>query len=156
MQLFPELIFLFILLVWLIGLSLYTWRLKNQYKVFLGSSKQQTLSGFLESVSSSLLHTEEKLRDTTHRLEGLEKENRFHIQKIGLLRFNPFRDTGGDQSFVLSLVDAYDTGVVVSALYSRSGTRWYAKKVVNGKGEEYDLSAEEEKAIKLAKTIKKP
>jgi hypothetical protein len=57
---------------------------------------------------------------------------------------------------VLSLVDAYDTGVVVSALYSRSGTRWYAKKVVNGKGEEYDLSAEEEKAIKLAKTIKKP
>ena len=84
----------------------------------------------------------------------MQKDGELHIQKIGLLRFNPFKDTGGEQSFALALVDAHDTGVVVSALYSRSGTRWYAKKVVLGKGEEYELSEEEQKAVRLAKPVK--
>lgn len=81
----------------------------------------------------------------------IEKQGQFHIQKIGLSRFNPFKDTGGDQSFILALLDGKDTGVVISGLYSRAGTRWFAKKVVNGKGVEYELSEEEKKTIKEAK-----
>ena len=77
----------------------------------------------------------------------IEKDGLLHIQKI---RFNPFKDTGCDQSFILSLVDGKDTGVVISGLYSRSGTRWYAKKVANGKGTEHELSEEEKKALKEA------
>ena len=77
-----------------------------------------------------------------------------NIQKIGLLRFNPFKDTGGDQSFVLALLDNNDTGIVISALYSRLGTRWYAKKVAEGKGLEHELSDEEKKAISEARSRK--
>lgn len=87
-----------------------------------------------------------------NRCDTIEKENQFHIQKIGLLRFNPFKDTGGDQSFILSLLDAKDTGVVISGLFSRSGMRWYAKKVVRGEGIDHSLSDEEKKALKAAKT----
>lgn len=83
--------------------------------------------------------------------DKIEKEGKFHIQKVGLLRFNPFKDTGGDQSFILSLVDKNDTGVIISGLYSRSGTRWYAKKVAEGKGVEHELSDEEKAALKEAK-----
>ena len=77
--------------------------------------------------------------------DTIQKEGLLHIQKVGLLRFNPFKDTGGDQSFILSLIDGNDTGVIISGLYSRSGTSWYAKKVVKGKGVDYDLSEEEKK-----------
>lgn len=80
----------------------------------------------------------------------LDESGQLHIQKVGLLRFNPFKDTGGDQSFVLALVDGNDTGIVISGLYARSGTRWYAKKIVSGKGVGYELSEEEKKAIKEA------
>lgn len=73
-----------------------------------------------------------------------------HIQKIGLLRFNPFHDTGGDQSFILALLDSHDTGVVISSLHTRTGTRWYAKGVLSGRGQEHELSNEEQKAIKSA------
>ncbi|MDP3940806.1 MAG: DUF4446 family protein [bacterium] len=156
MQLSLELIFIFLLLFWVAALTLIIWKFRNQYRVFVEGSDKQTLSGFLENVIQKVHLTEKRLHETSVRLEGIEKENKLHIQKIGLLRFNPFRDTGGDQSFILSLIDATDTGIVISALYSRSGTRWYVKKVVRGKGEEYDLSDEEEKAIKLAKSIKKP
>jgi hypothetical protein len=85
------------------------------------------------------------------RCDTIERRQQFHIQKIGLLRFNPFKDTGGDQSFILALLDAKDTGVVITALYSRSGTRWYAKKVLKGRGSEHELSDEEKKALHIAK-----
>ena len=80
----------------------------------------------------------------------IERDGFLHIQKVGLVRFNPFKDTGWDQSFILSLVDGKDTGVIISGLYSRSGTRWYAKKVVEGKAVEHELSEEEKKALKEA------
>lgn len=82
--------------------------------------------------------------------DTIEKDGRLHIQKVGLVRFNPFKDTGGDQSFALSLIDENDTGVVISGLYSRSGTRWYAKRIVKGKALEYELSEEEKRALKEA------
>lgn len=86
--------------------------------------------------------------------DTIEKEGRFHIQKIGLLRFNPFKDTGGDQSFILSLLDGNQNGIIISGLYSRSGTRWYAKQIREGKGVEHELSDEEKKALKEAKQLK--
>ena len=46
-----------------------------------------------------------------------------------------------------------NTGIVISALYSRSGTRWYAKKITNGKGTEVELSDEEKKVESLAYNI---
>ena len=84
--------------------------------------------------------------------DKIQKEGLLHIQKIGLVRFNPFKDTGGDQSFILSLVDGSDTGVIISGLYARSGTRWYAKRIVKGKSIDHELSEEEKKALKEAKS----
>lgn len=83
--------------------------------------------------------------------DKIQKEGLLHIQKIGLVRFNPFKDTGGDQSFILSLVDGNDTGVIISGLYARSGTRWYAKRVLKGKSADHELSEEESRALKEAK-----
>lgn len=84
----------------------------------------------------------------------IEKDGQLHIQKIGLLRFNPFKDTGGDQSFILSLINGQESGVVITALYSRSGTRWYAKRVASGKGIEHELSEDEKKSLAMAKEMK--
>lgn len=155
MPLSLELVFIFILFLWLSWVTFVFWKIRKQYGTFLDGSNKDTLSGFLENVTHNLSDTKRLLKDSTIRIEKLEQDGALHIQKIGLLRFNPFRDTGGEQSFILSLVDAHDNGIVISALYSRSGTRWYAKKVIAGKGEEHELSDEEQKAIKLAKNLKK-
>jgi hypothetical protein len=52
-------------------------------------------------------------------------------------------------------VDKNDTGVIISGLYSRSGLRWYAKKVQNGRGVEHELSDDEKKALKEAGSLDK-
>lgn len=83
-------------------------------------------------------------------IDDILRKDVYHIQKIGVLRFNPFADTGGDQSFVLAILDDRKTGVVLTSLHNRGITRWYAKNVKEGKGVDHELSAEEMKAIEQA------
>jgi hypothetical protein len=71
------------------------------------------------------------------------------VQRVGLVRFNPFADTGGDQSFSIALLDAEGDGLVISSLFSRSETRVFAKPVQAGQSK-YNLTTEEEEAIQLA------
>jgi hypothetical protein len=71
------------------------------------------------------------------------------VQHVGLIRFNPFEDVGGDQSFALALLDGEHNGVVISSIYSRNGGRMYAKPLQVGV-QNRALSQEEEMAIALA------
>ena len=70
-----------------------------------------------------------------------------YVQSAKLMRFNPFNEVGGDQSFVIALLDGRKNGIVLSSLYSRDKTRWFAKKVKEGKGDGYKLSKEEKTII---------
>lgn len=71
------------------------------------------------------------------------------IQRIAVIRFNPFPDTGGDQSFAIALLDRIGNGIVVSSLHSRADTRVFAKEIANGRSR-HPLSAEEQDAISAA------
>lgn len=146
-------ILFFVVILWLAGLTFVLWRAYDHYTSLTQGTDRKTLPAILEGVIRDTHSSKKMLAELSRRYDTIEKESRFHIQKIGLLRFNPFKDTGGDQSFILTLVDANDTGVIISGLYSRSGTRWYAKKIVKGKGAEHELSEDEKKALKLAQPI---
>jgi hypothetical protein len=83
------------------------------------------------------------------RTSVLERDGRIAIQRVGLVRFNPFEDTGGNQSFAVALLDANDDGFIVSSLHARQGTRIYAKAVAKGRPEAA-LSDEEAEALRRA------
>jgi hypothetical protein len=74
---------------------------------------------------------------------------RHAVQHVGLVRFNPFEDTGGNQSFVLAMLDANADGIVLSSLHSRTATRVYVKAILGGRSEA-TLSAEEVAALRDA------
>ncbi len=93
---------------------------------------------------------EKNFENLSEELENLKKESQFSIQKIGIVRFNPFKEIGGDQSFSITLLDRNDNGVVITSLYTREGNRVYGKPIKNGNSE-YLLSEEEKKAIDKAK-----
>jgi hypothetical protein len=78
------------------------------------------------------------------------EETKSHLQKMGFVRFNPFNDTGGDQSFCLAILDGHDHGIVISSLHSREQTRIYAKQIVAGKPQGVELSREEAEAVTRA------
>jgi uncharacterized protein DUF4446 len=88
----------------------------------------------------------EALNRLHHELEELSKRS---IQKVGVIRFNPFADSGGDQSFAIALLDAEGSGVVLSSLHGRADTRIFAKQVQAGRSK-HALSDEEQDAIRKA------
>jgi hypothetical protein len=88
----------------------------------------------------------ERLGSRTGRLESGAVRA---FQRVGLVRFNPFEDTGGNQSFALALLDAEGNGWVLSSLHARAGTRVYAKAIRGGRSDGA-LSEEEAAAIKQA------
>jgi hypothetical protein len=111
--------------------------------------------GDLEAVLGEHLETVHQvgrdLDELTARMAVLESSARHHFARQGLVRFNPFPDTGGNQSFALALLDESDDGYIVSSLHSRTGTRIYAKAVIGGKSDT-SLSAEEQDAIDEARS----
>lgn len=99
-----------------------------------------------------LVRLEAGMSNVQPRLDRMETVAGRCIQKVGFVRFNPFQDTGGDNSFILVLLDAENTGVMISSLFGREGVRVYGKAVEQGRTK-YQLS-EEEKAA-LAQTVAK-
>jgi len=94
----------------------------------------------------SLTERVDALNKLHHELEDLSQRT---IQKVAVIRYNPFSDTGGDQSFAIALLDSLGNGVVLSSLHSRTDTRVFAKPVQSGRSR-YQLSDEEQDAIKKA------
>lgn len=83
------------------------------------------------------------------RLDFLENDGKFHIQKIGLARFNPFKELGGDHSFSLAILDKEDSGVIITSLHTRDRTRVYMKDIKGSKSST-ELSVDEKQALKNA------
>lgn len=110
-----------------------------------GESIEKVLSSHLERVNAVDKHLI-KLDDAYKRLSATGS---LASQKISIVRFNPFGDTGGDQSFVLAVLDAHNSGYVLTSIHGREGTRVYVKPIDDGKSK-YPLSTEEKQALAQA------
>lgn len=104
-----------------------------------------------------ILRQAEELKLLDGEIQNLfEISNKIHslasksIHKVGIIRFNPFKDIGSDQSFAVALLDGKNDGIVVSSLHTREGTRVYSKPIKNGAGDGYALTEEETTAINKA------
>lgn len=141
-----------IIILWLFIISYFLWKALSHYNKLGQGLADKNFKSIMETLLADVSIAKKDINSLKLYCDKIQKDGFLHIQKIGLVRFNPFKDTGGDQSFILSLVDGNDTGVIISGLYSRSGTRWYAKRVVKGKSMEHELSDEEKKALNEAKS----
>jgi len=130
MQFFP--ILFSILAVWLLVLSILLYRLLKLFKKLTkGVEEDLAKKGFAE---------------VRRRLDFLEDDGKHHVQKVGLVRYNPFKELGGDHSFSLAILDAHLSGIVITGLHTRDRTRVYMKEVVKGKSI-HELSSDEKRAL---------
>ena len=134
-----------------LGFAVGGWFLVQTHKkikiIFAGGNPSS--EGLPHEIVRRLLRLETVLEADAPRLGSVEKISRVSVQKVGFLRFNPFQDTGGDNSFTMILLDGENTGIIFSSLYMRDGTRLYAKEIKNGTPRQ-PLSAEETRVLKDA------
>lgn len=120
---------------------------------FANLDSNQNLADTITSYFEKLGVTEKKLENIETSYKHLSSIGAKSIQKTAVVRFNPFRNTGGDQSFVLALLDNNDSGFLVTSIHSRDGTRVYIKAITYGNSE-HNLSKEEVEALSTARQPK--
>jgi hypothetical protein len=124
-------------------------RLRRRLDHLTRGEDGRSLDAVLDAHLDKVYAVARELDELQARAAIQEAVGRRSIQRVGLVRFNPFEDTGGNQSFALALVDGAGAGFVVSSLHSRTGTRVYAKAIADGRSDGA-LSEEESEALRRA------
>lgn len=126
-----------------------TRRLDERLRGITRGAEGRSLESVLDTHLEKVFAMTRELDDLGVRTGILEAAQRKAFQRVGIVRYNPFEETGGNQSFALALLDAAGDGWVLSSLHARSGTRVYAKAITAGRSDA-GLSAEETAAIAQA------
>jgi flagellar basal body-associated protein FliL len=135
-----EIIIIILLVLLVVALAAWVayieWRYRKLASLFRllmtgrgGADLETTLLDFV----SRMDRIEQTTQTTETRVASLEVKQPYLVQHVGVVRFNPFSDKGGDQSFVLAILDDHADGAVVSALHTRTDVRIYAKPIVGRK-----------------------
>ncbi len=132
-----------------VGLIRRTGRLGNRLESITRGSDEQSLEAVLGSHLERVRQVVKDVDSVSARTAAVERDLLSSFARVGLVRFNPFEDTGGNQSFALALLDGRGDGFIVSSLHSRTGTRIYAKSIAKG-ASDAALSDEETAALKQA------
>ncbi len=139
-----------VILLLILNIILFVWisKMTSHYNRLTKGIDPKTLMNALQGIQHTLSEHERLETITKSELQKIKDAMRLHVQQVTLKRFNPFGDTGGDQSFILALLDGNSDGVVITSLHSRENTRFYVKSVSGGVGIDHPLSEEEQKTIK--------
>ncbi len=132
---------------WLVVLTWILIRIKNHYQQLVTRTRKTTIDEILDVLLKENEKNQSEVKLIQKQIKDLQEKGKTHYQKIGLIRFNPFDRIGGEQSFVMALLDENKNGITINFIHTRDGLRVYTKKIKNGIGEGYELSDEERKAI---------
>lgn len=129
-------------------------KLNKRYQTMMrgmeGTNLERMLTAHIDEVRRSVGEVDRLSR----KCSNLEEVLRVCVQKVGIVRFNAFEDTGSDLSFAIALLDSNNNGVVLSSIFGRNDSRTYAKPIAAGQSS-YFLTEEEKIALRKAQeTIK--
>jgi len=144
------LIICLIIFIWIGAITFLLIRLLKTFTKITKGVSDKDLKTILEEILTEIKQGKKLDDDLLRRVDLLKIEAMQPLQKVGLIRYNPFGDTGGNQSFVLAILDGNDTGLVMTSLHSREATRVFSKPVKEGKEDGFEFSKEEVQAILLA------
>lgn len=145
--LFGTIIILFILYITSI-IKLH--RIRKEYKNFInklgnGVNIEEILEKYIDRINETISKNKE-LQELCIKIDADIKNC---VQKVGIYRYNAYKDAGHDLSFTLALLDEKNDGVVLNGIYSREMSNIYAKPIKNGVSE-YKITEEEKEALKRA------
>ena len=145
-----EHILLGVIAVWLLVLSILNAWIFYFFRKLSKDVGKGNLIKLIDKVLGTTKVNTRKLKDLEKELERFGQEGTYHVQKMAIVRFNPFDEMGGDYSFSLAMLDGNDTGLIITGLHTRERTRVYIKDVKKGKVK-MELSKEERKALDKAR-----
>jgi hypothetical protein len=140
-----------ICLVWLGVLTYFFWKERAYLRLLFPQDESRDIRAKLREVVEAVKSFKQENNLIAQKLDDLTTDGLKHIQRVEIVRYNPYNDTGGDQSFSVVLIDGKLNGLLITSLHSRSGTRIYTKIIKSGKS---DLELSKEEKDLLIKAVK--
>ncbi|SCY62641.1 DUF4446 family protein [Alkaliphilus peptidifermentans] len=124
--------------------------LKDKYKKLVKGTNGKNIEGLLMEHMDKVEDINKEFDKINNRINLLDNRISFCVQKIGIIRYSAFNDTGSDLSFSITLLDENNDGLILTGIHGRSETISYAKPIKDGKSN-YSLSVEELQSLERAK-----
>ena len=140
--------FVFIGIAIIVG-AVWIFTTEKRLKRFFMGKTAKNLEDTIIALGNDIAQLKKAKENAEKDIAIINTKLRKSIRGLETVRFNPFPDQGGNQSFAIGLLNEDGDGVVFSSLYSRERMSVFAKPIKNNKSE-YELTAEEKEALKKA------
>ncbi|MFZ2192710.1 MAG: DUF4446 family protein [Candidatus Moraniibacteriota bacterium] len=163
-QLIERNLFILSIIISILILTIFFWNIFLQLKIkkiqtfskeFFKGKKVDDLEEILLSQAKNLKLLDKDIQELYNISNTIHTLALKSLHKSAVIRFNPFKDVGGNQSFSIALLDGKNNGLTITALYTKEGTRVYSKSILDGDSKEFPLSEEEKQVVKIAMTEEK-
>jgi len=136
-------------IIWLILVEIRLKKANIRISKFFKGKRAEDLEEIIFEILKREKRNEKSIEELREKIQNINSRLLGSIQNVGILRFNPYKEIGGNQSFSVALLDEKENGFVLTSYHQREGTRVYLKPIQNGKSE-FTLTKEEEEAINKA------
>ena len=123
--------------------------LKKKYKKFMGGKDVKSLEKQLEKIVEDNKYILELSDENRKETRNIKKELENTFNKIGIIKYDAFKQMGGMLSFSIALLNEKDNGFILNSVHSSEGCYSYVKEVRAGLCD-IDLSNEEKEALNQA------
>lgn len=124
-------------------------KLNKSYLKFMAGKNAASL----EEEIGTIFHDIKSLKNTGNKntadINKIQKNLMICYQKVGIVRYDAFREMGGKLSFSIALLDKNNNGFLLNSVHSTTGCYTYTKEIQDGKCY-IDLGDEEQEALKKA------
>ncbi|MEZ4211073.1 MAG: DUF4446 family protein [Candidatus Paceibacterota bacterium] len=137
------------LIILVIGLIAMLVKMNNRLNKLLEGKNAKTLEDTLIQIIDEIKRMNGAQITTDSLIKDINKRLKTSLTGVGIVRFNPFAHSGGNQSFAIAMLNEHGTGVIISTLYGREKTSIFAKPISKYKSE-FELTKEESEALEKA------
>jgi hypothetical protein len=125
-------------------------KLKKKYKKFMTGQSGENLESEILSRFADIDQLKKDTLDIEKEIDKIKENLTITIQKVGVVKYDAFKEMGGKLSFVLALLDKRNNGILLNSVHSsREGCYTYIKEIINGESF-LELSEDEKNALEMA------
>ena len=118
-------------------------RLMNRYEAFMNGKDAENLGDAIEENFKQMNEIQKDYEATKQDIDETLQRMKSTFHKMGIVKYDAFKEMGGNLSFTLCLLDDMNTGFILNTMHGRDSSYTYVKEII--KGEAYATLGEEEK-----------
>lgn len=126
-------------------------KLTEKYDKFMEGQTGRSLENQIMDMCEDQRFLKSICESNSNQIKELYRKNLPCIQKMGMVKYDAFRETGGKLSFCIALLDEEDNGFILNSVHSTEGCFVYTKRVKKGA---CDISLGDEEKTALDRAMK--